>query len=146
MAIAAARKMTLEEFEALPEGPPNYEFEEGELIPAPSPTITHQDVIVELALAMRSYARHHGGRLIMGVDVHLPDGRVFVPDLAFLTGEHLDEVSARDGKVHGAPDLVVEVISQTTHRDRVHKYRIYDKNGVAWYWIVDPEELIIEEY
>ena len=45
--------MTLEEFRALPEGPPYYEFEEGELIPMTSPTPEHQDILAELVHALR---------------------------------------------------------------------------------------------
>ena len=32
-----SQQMTLEEFRQIPEGPPYYEFEEGEIIPMPAP-------------------------------------------------------------------------------------------------------------
>ena len=44
------KPMTLEEFRALPEGPPYYEFEEGELVPVTSPTPEHQE---QACLALR---------------------------------------------------------------------------------------------
>ena len=37
--------LTLEEFYALPEGPPDYEFEEGELIHMPRPHPRHQAIV-----------------------------------------------------------------------------------------------------
>jgi hypothetical protein len=37
MATTGAKRMTLEDFRALPEGPPYYEYEEGELILVVSP-------------------------------------------------------------------------------------------------------------
>src|SRR4051812_43154152 len=47
--MASRGRMTLEEFCALPEGPPNVEFERGRVIPMASPTTRHQDIVLELA-------------------------------------------------------------------------------------------------
>ncbi|MBI3325458.1 MAG: Uma2 family endonuclease [Nitrospinae bacterium] len=147
MTMPGAKRITLEEFEALPEGPPYYEFEEGEVILAASPTPEHQDIIIELAYALRQFVRQHQmGRVFMDVDVYLPDGRVYVPDLSFLSAEHLHLLSPTDRKIHGSPDLVVEVTSSVPGRDRVHKFRVYHDNAVMWYWIIDSEALTIEEY
>jgi len=147
MTTIQTRRMTLDEFNALPEGPPYYEFEEGELIPVPSPTIDHQDVVLFLASAIQEFVRpRRQGRVFMGVDVYLPDGRVFIPDLGFLSTEKLDLVSAADGKIHGAPDLVVEVVSQDEARDRAHKFHVYYDNGVPWYWLIGAASLVVEEY
>ena len=145
--MPGAKRITLEEFEALPEGPPYYEFEEGEVILAASPTPEHQDIIIELAYALRQFVRQHQlGRVFMDVDVYLPDGRVYVPDLSFLSADHLHLLRPTDRKVHGSPDLVAEVTSRVPGRDRVHKFRVYYDNAVPWYWIIDSETLAIEEY
>jgi Uma2 family endonuclease len=46
-----------------------------------------------------------------------------------------------------APDLVVEVLSESTERhDRVTKFRDYAAHGVREYWIVDPQHEIVEQY
>jgi Uma2 family endonuclease len=147
MATTAMRRMTLEDFRALPEGPPYYEYEEGELILVASPTPEHQDIVSELSHLLRQFVRQQQlGRVVMEVDVYLPDGRGYIPDLAYLTTEHLPLINPTDRKIHGAPDLVVEVTSSTPARDRVHKFRVYFGNGVPWYWIVDSNTLAIEEY
>ena len=42
--------------------------------------------------------------------------------------------------VRGAPDLVVEILSDSTRRvDLLKKFDIYQRAGVREYWIVDPE-------
>lgn len=148
MAIAQEKRVTLEEFKSLPEGPPHYEFDEGELIPMGSPTLEHQDLVGELASLLRRFARERRlGRVCMEVDVYLPDGRVYIPDVSFVAADREGELlCAPDRKIHGAPDLVVEVTSSNPERDRVHKFRVYYANGVPWYWIVDSETLAIEEY
>ena len=49
--------------------------------------------------------------------------------------------------VHGAPDLVIEVLSPGTARyDRGHKMNTYERHGVREYWIVDPDSRTVEQY
>jgi Uma2 family endonuclease len=147
MATAGTQRMTLEEFRALPEGPPNFEFEEGELIPVPSPTPKHQRILLQLGHYLSEFVeRQKLGEVFMGVDVYLPDGRCFIPDLTFLSAAQLNLVNPEDEKIHGIPTLVVEATSSDPERDRVHKFRVYYENGVPWYWIVDSATLAIEEY
>ncbi len=83
----------------------------------------------------------------MELDVFLPDQEhAYIPDISFLSESRLNLHRQDDQKIHGAPDLVVEVISSDPGRDRVEKFRTYFENGIAWYWIVDPESQTIEEY
>ena len=49
--------------------------------------------------------------------------------------------------IYGAPDLVVEVLSPSTMKnDRTIKKDIYELLGVKEYWIVSPQERVIEIY
>jgi Uma2 family endonuclease len=147
MATTGTQRMTLEEYRALPEGPPFYEFEAGELIMVASPTPEHQDVVGVLWHWLWQYVRQKRlGRVFRELDVYLPDGRGYIPALAFLVTDRLHLLSATDRKIHGSPDLVVEVTSSVPERDRVHKFRVYYDNGVSWYWIIDSNTLAIEEY
>ena len=46
-----------------------------------------------------------------------------------------------------APDFVVEVLSPSTeHHDRDTKFQDYAAHGIGEYWIIDPENEIIEQY
>lgn len=141
------RKYTLADFERLPEGPPFYEFDEGEIIELATPTFNHQDIIKEFAIEIGLYLRQHCiGQYFMGVDVYLPDGKVYVPDFGFLSRQNLGMLWESDGKIHGAPDMVAEITSQDANRDRVRKFQVYHDNRVQWYWLVDQYTLEIEEY
>jgi Uma2 family endonuclease len=142
------RRVTKAEFLALPEGPPDFEFEYGELIPMPRPHIRHQDIATALARVLQVYVvRNQLGRCWVEIDVELNEDLTYVPDLVFLTTERLSCHSEKDGRIHGVPDLVVEIVSRSNPgRDRVTKFNNYLAAGVPWYWLIDAESLIQEEY
>lgn len=142
------RPVTKTEFLALPEGPPNYEFEDGVLIPMPSPHGRHQDIVSALARSLQIYvARNKLGRCWVAIDVELTEKLTYIPDLVFLTMEHLSRYDEQGGKIHGVPDLVIEIVSRSNPgRDRVTKFNNYLSVGVPWYWLIDAESLVQEEY
>jgi len=142
------RRITKAEFCALPEGPPDFEFEHGELIPMPRPHSRHQDIATALARILQVYVvRNQLGRCWVEIDVELNENLTYVPDLVFLATEHLSFHSEKDGRIHGVPDLVIEIVSRSDPgRDRVTKFNNYLAAGVPWYWLVDAESLIQEEY
>jgi len=52
-----------------------------------------------------------------------------------------------DANVQGVPELVIEVGSPSTRkRDETIKRRLYEKNGVSEYWVVDPELDVVRVY
>jgi Uma2 family endonuclease len=140
--------LTLADFDALPEGPPDYEFEGGRLIDMPRPHARHQAILRELSAELTVYLRSHRlGICWPEVDVQLSRWRVYVPDLVFLAQERLDRYSADRGRIVGSPDLVVEIVSPASaSRDRVAKFNAYREAGVSWYWLIDSQSLAIEEY
>ena len=78
-----------------------------------------------------------------GVTVYLTDEDHFVPDFMVVC----DRDKLKGDGVHGAPDLVAEILSPSTaHNDRGRKMQVYAKCGVKEYWIVTPGEKTIEQY
>jgi len=142
------RRMTKVEFWALPEGPPNFEFEDGVLIPMPSPHGRHQDIATALARVLPVYVVRNGlGRCWVAIDVELTEKLTYVPDLVFLMTDNLSRYSEQSGKIHGVPDLAIEIVSRSNPgRDRVTKFNNYLAAGVSWYWLIDAESLVQEEY
>ena len=78
-----------------------------------------------------------------GTTVYLTDKNHFVPD--FMVVCDTDKIKP-DG-VHGAPDLVVEVLSPSTMRnDKTHKKDVYARCGVPEYWLISPGDKSIEVF
>lgn len=144
----ALQPVTLEEFFALPEGPPDYELEQGKVIAMPRPHPRHQAILRELTTELTIYLRTHRiGSAWPEIDVQMSAARVYVPDLVFLSAEHSDQYTLGQGRIIGAPDLVVEIVSPASvSRDRVAKFNGYRQAGVPWYWLVDSESLLIEGF
>lgn len=75
--------------------------------------------------------------------VFLTEKDHFVPDVQIVC----DRDKIRPDGIHGAPDLVVEVLSRSTSkRDKTYKKDVYEASGVPEYWIVSPNERIIDVY
>ncbi len=147
--LVIERRWTQAEYGRLPEGPPYYELEEGELIEMPRPRRIHQAIIKKLLAALDHYLTSQPiGDVWPEVEVVLSSTRIYVPDLSFLLAENMSRFANDDDvAIQGSPDLVVEVISPSTaRRDRSQKLRAYQQAGVPWYWLVETEPLLITEY
>ena len=67
----------------------------------------------------------------------------FFPDFMLVC----DPDKIKDDRIYGAPDLVAEVLSPSTAKiDRWYKKDVYARSGVREYWIISPEDKIIEVY
>ena len=78
-----------------------------------------------------------------GLLVYLTDDNKFVPDMMVVC----DRSKIKSDGVHGAPDLVVEVLSPSTAKDdRTRKKEVYEACGVPEYWLVSPTDKSIEVY
>lgn len=121
------------------------ELMNGEIIDmSPSPTFNHNRVSSRIYRAFENYLDGKGCTAIAdGTDLYLTEENRFIPDMMVVCDR---EKIRRDG-VHGAPDLVVEVLSPSTARnDRMYKKTVYEACGVREYWLVDPENRTIEQY
>lgn len=70
----------------------------------------------------------------------------YEPDICYFGRDKADQFTPGQMRFP-APDLVVEVLSESTAAiDRGVKYDDYAAHGVAEYWIVDPEAQSVEQY
>ncbi len=132
------RRVTREEYLDLEEDGFLYDMIEGVLFLSPSGTFFHGESTSRFTWFLARYLdKHPVGRIATEVDILLPDGGdVLRPDLSFILNEHMNIVIKH---IHGAPDLVCEILSESTaDRDLGVKSDRYQKNGVREFWIVDP--------
>lgn len=146
--MAVKVRMTKKEFKLLPEGPPYYEFEYGEVIEMPKPHPWHNIVVGRLFDRLFEHVREHDlGLVFQDSEVDLTEDLTYAPDIIFLQKERATLYHPQTGAIVGTPDLVVEVISLTHQaRDRITKFAEYERAGVAWLWLVDAFSLAVEEY
>lgn len=123
-----------------------YELYSGIPMALASPSDIHQRISGEIYLQLGNYLRGKKCRAYYApLDVRLfeEDGdhpkdvdTVVQPDLMVVCDQNKVD---RHG-VHGAPDLVIEILSDSTRRiDRLTKFNLYQRAGVREYWVVDPD-------
>ncbi len=139
----ATTKLTYEDYLKTPDDE-RYELLDGALIVPPAPNTAHQSVQAELGWRMARFIREGGlGHLFFApTDVILSRTDVVQPDLLFISSERVDIITPAN--IQGAPDLIVEIRSDSTaERDESFKRQLYANFGVDEYWLVDPEAATI---
>jgi Uma2 family endonuclease len=131
--------MTIEEYLTTPETVLPRELALGVMRVADAPVVSHQRVVRDLTIALTACAREGrlGELLPAPVDVILDRARDLAvqPDLVFVSAERAEIVGDR---IHGAPDLVVEVLSPHPRVGRLHeKIEWFAHYGVKECWLID---------
>lgn len=110
-----------------------------------SPKFVHQNVLGQLHVAFHSSCAQDGVILIAPMDVHFDKDNILQPDILYVRKENKGII--RDGYVYGAPDLVVEILSDSTARnDKTIKKATYENFGVPEYWLVDPVYRLVDQF
>ncbi len=124
-----------------------YQLIEGELIKMAGPNDPHQVFIGELYIEVRTQTRGLGlgETRIAPFDVYIDEHNTFQPDLLFVSVDRRHVITNRG--VTGAPDLVVEVLSESTRqRDFNVKLPVYGRNGVREAWMADLPAETVSKY
>ena len=143
-------RFTISDLDLLPSDTNRYEIIDGDLHVSTQPHWRHQFTCDQIVTRLREW----GGATGQGVPLSAP-GVIFAvdqavaPDVVWISRERFARVVGDDGKLHLAPDLVVEVLSpgpENEGRDRELKRRLYSRQGVREYWIVDWRESVVQVY
>lgn len=115
----------------------------------PAPSRLHQEISMELSRQFSSGRRGKNCKVYAApFDVRFPapgetgetTSTVVQPDLVVVC----DPAKLDDKGCYGAPDLVVEILSpDSAARDMKEKFLLYERAGVAEYWIVYPAEKMV---
>ena len=132
---------TIEDYYALPEER-RAELIDGWIYDMPVPGHVHQLILGELYLQLAPCVAGHPDCEIYfaPLDVRLDkdEWTMVQPDLLIVCGKR----DHTDGRINGAPDFVVEILSPSSrYHDMFRKLNKYKTAGVREYWIVDPERL-----
>ena len=120
---------------------------------SPAPSSNHQNISSQLHGFIWQYLRSKECKIFHApFDVRFPKNRnsqeseihtVVQPDICVIC-----DLSKIDEKgCLGAPDMIIEILSPSTSKmDVKDKFNIYQQSGVKEYWIVHPEEKLIEQF
>jgi len=141
-------KLTYDDFVLFPDDGQRHELIDGEHYVTPSPNTKHQRVSGNLYFLMRRWLEGHpvGQIFFAPLDVVFTRYDVVEPDLLYLSQARAAEALTA-AHVRGVPDLVIEIASPSTRqRDERIKRRLYEREGVSEYWVVDPELDVVRVY
>lgn len=123
------------------------EFINGEVIMHSPVKKRHNDCGRRLLLVIGSYVQtHHLGFVGYEKTLISLTRNDYEPDLCFFGRDQADAFTAEQ-MIFPAPDFIVEILSASTEaRDRGVKFEDYAAHGVREYWLVDPEQEVLEQY
>ena len=123
------------------------EFINGEVIVHSPVKLRHSLISQNLFTVLSIYVRQHELGLVGHEKWLITLTRNdYEPDIVYFGPEKAQTLTP-DQTRFPAPDLVIEVLSPSTEsKDRGIKFRDYAAHGVTEYWIVDPDEEMIEQY
>ena len=127
----------------------HYEVWNGVQVARDPAAVPHEQVVGRLYLILMGYAdRHDAGIVLLSNTAVHADGDCadyVMPDLTYVSKARMRLV--KQNGVFGPPDLTVEVVSpglNNAKRDIVDKFRLYERNGVQEYWMIDYVEREIQ--
>lgn len=140
---------TIDDIERLPDGIMS-ELIDGIIYDFSVPSLAHQMVIQEIFKAFSRYIDDNAGKCKAfmgptGVWFEEDNNDLLIPDMFVVC----DETKLQKKGVVGAPDFVLEVLSDSTRsRDLNVKLNKYRAKGVKEYWIVDlkNQKLIVHDW
>jgi len=142
--VSGRAKLTYRDWEEIPDDLLQHEIIDGEHYSARAPCLSHQLVFINLIVALFDYAEERGACIIPRMGVVLSDYDVVIPDLIYLGDACAPFIRDR---IFGRPDLIIEILDEgRVAHDEVVKRQLYERFSISEYWIVDPEDLVVNVY
>ena len=110
-----------------------------------SPGYKHQNVLLAIGAQLREKLQASGCMVIVApFDVYLlhekgDENTLVQPDIFTAC----DRSKLFDYRYNGVPKFIIEILSSNRSHDMITKLNLYERAGVAEYWMIDPEEQII---
>jgi len=146
----AAMRWTSHDLDLLPDDGKRYEIVDGELYMSRQPHWHHQFVANQVWELLQQWSRKtKAGMANSAPGVIFAEDDDVAPDVVWISRARLAKAIQPDGKLHAAPELVVEILSPgsiNAARDREAKLKLYSRHGILEYWIVNWQERYLEVY
>src|SRR4051812_40243916 len=150
--MSTTLRFTIDDLEALPDplDDTRYELIDGELLVAHQPHWEHQFANLALGAALHIWST----QTKLGV-ANLAPGVIFspeddvAPDLIWIGMERRARGLQPNGKLYIAPEIAIEILSPGSaneRRDRDLKRKLYAREGVEEYWLLDYRDRHVEIY
>lgn len=143
----SSTKLTYDDYCLIPDDGKRHEIIDGGHYVSPAPSFYHQQIVIALLTRLHGFVSQHelGTVSVAPVDILFSDVNVVQPDILFIASDREQIITKRN--VQGAPDLLIEVLSESNRRhDEIVKRKLYEQFGVREYWIVDPELETVKVY
>ncbi len=110
---------------------------------APAPMIKHQSISSKIARRLEElFENCENCQVLMPVDWKISDDTIVQPDNSVIC-----HIPTNDAYITKAPKIIFEILSKSTEKkDTTIKYDLYEKEGVEYYIIVDPEDSVAKVY
>ncbi len=110
---------------------------------APAPMVKHQAVSNRIAWQIQELLQEcEVCQALLPVDWKIDDSTVVQPDNLIIC-----HAPQNEAYITQAPKVIFEILSKSTAiTDKNLKYELYEKEGVSYYIIVDPNESIAKVY
>ena len=110
---------------------------------SPTPGIMHQAISQHIASQLeRALENCQECHALLPVDWKIDEETTVQPDNLVICGE-----LEKTAYLSKTPVLIFEILSKSTaHKDRTTKFKLYEREGVRHYVIVDPNESIAKVY
>ena len=127
-----------------------YEIVDGELFIVHAADDDHQRAGREFTVELTLWDRRMGlGEVLPTPGLLLGEYDDVIPDVVWVSRDTMARLEGPERKLHGAPELVVEVLSPgraNERRDREVKLRLYGRIGVLEYWLADPRSRTVDVF
>ena len=140
-------KLGYQHYVCFPDDGRRHEIIDGDHYMNPAPATYHQRLSRKIHFQLYEQIELQGLGEVYNAptDVQLTDHDIVQPDLIVVLNDR--RIIITPTKIKGVPHLVVEILSDSTAKnDRVLKKELYERVGVPEYWIVNPEEHVVDQF
>ncbi len=141
MVVAATKRMTVAEFQALPEAAGDFDFElqRGEVVPMTRPKLKHAIIQRRLFKLLEAAAESRGWLDTELAFRPLPEHELRAADVAFVRQDRFAAADPEDN-IAGSPDLIIEVLSPSNSASEMYeREELCLATGCSEFWVVDSE-------